>query len=104
MNFVDGWQGNLDGGSARRKAATYTAQRKQIYGRQICMFRVRFRTRDPSVWTGEDISCLRPRGHFIDLLSLYFNILITVCLPTIRHEKVERLILQVLFISMPYSW
>jgi hypothetical protein len=49
----------LDGGSARRKAATYTQNNTHT---DIHAFSG-IRTHDPSVRVGEGSSCLRPRGH-----------------------------------------
>jgi hypothetical protein len=48
--------------SARRKAATYTGQHKHRINANIhaCSG---IRIHDPSVQVGENISCLRPRGH-----------------------------------------
>jgi hypothetical protein len=54
----------LDGGSARRKAATYTQnntntekEHTDIYASSV------IRTQDSGVRAAEDGSCLRPRGH-----------------------------------------
>jgi hypothetical protein len=57
-------QNSLDGGSAGRKAATYTQNNTDIY------ILSGIRTHDPSVWAGEDSSCLRPRGHSMLILHL----------------------------------
>jgi hypothetical protein len=49
----------MDGGSARRKAATYT---NTEYTQTDIHASSGIRTHSPSVWAGEDISCLRPHG------------------------------------------
>jgi hypothetical protein len=54
----------MDGGSARRKAATYTQNNTNIHASSG------IQTHDPSVRAGEDSSCLRPHGH-CDRVPLY---------------------------------
>jgi hypothetical protein len=51
----------LDGGSARRKAATSTQNNTNTHT-DIHAFSG-IRTHDPSIRASEDSSCLRPRGH-----------------------------------------
>jgi hypothetical protein len=64
LNHIDSRQDSLDGGSAGRKAATYRLNNANTEYRQtIIHVSSRFRTHYPSVWAGEDGSCLRPRGH-----------------------------------------
>jgi hypothetical protein len=53
--------------SARRKAATYTGQHKHRINANIHSLS-RIRTHDPNVRAGENISCLKPRGHCVGLL------------------------------------
>jgi hypothetical protein len=56
---------SLDGRSSRRKAATYTQDNTNTeYTHTDIHALSGIRTDDPSVWAGEDSSCLRPRGHF----------------------------------------
>jgi hypothetical protein len=52
-----------------RKATTYTGQRKHRTNADIHASSGT-RTHDPSVRAGEDISCLRPRGHCDRLLNI----------------------------------
>jgi hypothetical protein len=60
--------GLLDGGSACRKAPTYTnTDQTQTYIHALN----RIRTHDPSVRASEDSSCLRPRGHCDLPLMMY---------------------------------
>jgi hypothetical protein len=47
LNLIESWQDPLEGGSARRKTATYTGHHKQRKTDRV----------------GEGVSCLRPRGH-----------------------------------------
>jgi hypothetical protein len=49
--------------TTRRKAATYTGQHKHRINANFDAFSG-IRTHDPSVQTGESISCLRPRGQY----------------------------------------
>jgi hypothetical protein len=49
----------LDGGSARRKASTYTQNNTNTDIHALSWFR----THDPSVRASEYSSCLRPRSH-----------------------------------------
>jgi hypothetical protein len=53
----------LDGGSAQRKAATYTGQHKHRINADIHSLSA-IRTHDRSVRASENSSCLRPRGHY----------------------------------------
>jgi hypothetical protein len=53
---------SLDGGSARRKAATYKQDSTNRINTDIHATS-EIRTYDPSIRAGEDISCLRPRDH-----------------------------------------
>jgi hypothetical protein len=62
LNLKDSRQDSFDGGSARHKTATYTGQHKHRINTNIHALSG-IRTHDPSVREGEDISCLRPRGH-----------------------------------------
>jgi hypothetical protein len=58
-------QDTLDGGSARRKAATYTdinTNRTKAHNADIHTWST-IKTRDPSVRASEDSSYLRQRGH-----------------------------------------
>jgi hypothetical protein len=59
----------LDGGSARRKASTYTGQHNTGKTRTHIHAPSRIRTCDPSVRAAEDSTCLRMRGHW-DRLSM----------------------------------
>jgi hypothetical protein len=52
-------QDSLDGGSARRKASTYTQNNTNTEIHALSGIR----THDPSVRANGDCSCLRPRGH-----------------------------------------
>jgi hypothetical protein len=61
------------GDEPRLKAATYTGQHKRRINENIQVLRG-LRTYNPSVRVGEDISCLRPRGH-CDLLSVSMDLL-----------------------------
>jgi hypothetical protein len=54
-------------GSARRKAATYT-QNKRTHTDIHALSGIR--THDPSVRADEDGSCLRPRGHCARLIII----------------------------------
>jgi hypothetical protein len=57
-------QDSLDGGSARRKAATYTQNNTNIEQTHTDIHALsEIRTHDPSVRASEDSSCPRPRGH-----------------------------------------
>jgi hypothetical protein len=70
MNLTDRWEGSLDGGSARRKAATYTVEGG---GAQTYMHAsVGFEPTIHSVLAGECMSCLRPHGHCDRLIYNYF--------------------------------
>jgi hypothetical protein len=60
LNPIHNRQDSLDGGSARRKAATYTEQHKHRIYSDIHAFSG-IRTHDPSFPAGEDISCLAAR-------------------------------------------
>jgi hypothetical protein len=69
MNFglcftdhTDSRYDSLDGGSARRKAATYTGQHKHRINANIHVSSG-IRTHNSGVWASEDSSSLRPRGH-----------------------------------------
>jgi hypothetical protein len=56
----------LGWGSARRKAATYTQENTNTDTEQTethINASNEIRAHDPNVWTPEDISCLRSRGH-----------------------------------------
>jgi hypothetical protein len=55
--ILDSRQDSLDGGSARRKAATNTQNKSNVHASSGT------RTHDPSFRAGEDSSCLRRRGH-----------------------------------------
>jgi hypothetical protein len=56
--------GSLDGGSGRRKAATYTENNTNTEWTNTDIHAWSgIRTHDPSVRAGEDGSCVRPRGH-----------------------------------------
>jgi hypothetical protein len=56
--------GPLDGGTARRKAATYTQKNTNTELTHTDIHASsEIRTHDPSVRAGEDGSCLSPRGH-----------------------------------------
>jgi hypothetical protein len=56
---------SLGGGSARRKAATYTHMTAQIQNKRTYNIHALsgIWTHGPSVRVGEDSSCLRRRGH-----------------------------------------
>jgi hypothetical protein len=54
--------GFLGRGMSRRKDDTYTGQHKHRLKADIRVSSG-FRTHDPNVWAGKDISCLRSRGH-----------------------------------------
>jgi hypothetical protein len=54
--------GSLDGGSARRKATTYTQDNTNTERTNIHALSG-IRTHDPRVRASEDSLCLRPRGH-----------------------------------------
>jgi hypothetical protein len=60
---------SLDGGSARRKAATYTWQHKHKINKNIHAFSG-IRMHDPSVRADEDISCLRRRRYRLNSMKL----------------------------------
>jgi hypothetical protein len=60
--ILDSRYDSLDGGSARSKVATYTGQHKHRINVDIHSLSG-IRTHDPSLRAGEDIWCLRPRGH-----------------------------------------
>jgi hypothetical protein len=60
LNPVHSQYDSLDGRSARRKAATYT-QNKRTHADIRASSAIR--THDPNVLAGEDGSCLRLRGH-----------------------------------------
>jgi hypothetical protein len=51
----------MDGGSARRKACTYTQNKRNTDIHVMSGIR----TLDPSIRANEDSSCIRPRGHVI---------------------------------------
>jgi hypothetical protein len=54
----------LNGGSGRRKAATYTRNNINTEQTHTYIHALNgIRTHDPSVRASEDSSCLRPRGH-----------------------------------------
>jgi hypothetical protein len=54
----------LDGGPARRKAATYTEDNKKELNAHTDIHALSgIRTHDPNVRASEDSSCLRPRDH-----------------------------------------
>jgi hypothetical protein len=59
--LVNSRQDSLDGRSARHKAPTYRQHKHRTQTDIHASSGIR--THDPSVWAGEDISCLRPRGH-----------------------------------------
>jgi hypothetical protein len=61
LNSIHSRQYSLDGGSARRKPATYTQQHKHRINAQRHPFL-------EWVWAGEDDWCLRPRGHCDQLI------------------------------------
>jgi hypothetical protein len=68
----------LDGGSARRKAATYTQNNANTEKTHTDIHALSgIRTHDSSVRAVEDSSsCLRPRGHCdrrLDLMQFMFN-------------------------------
>jgi hypothetical protein len=64
LNLYTVSKGSFDGGSARRKAATYTQKNTNTeYTRTDIHVSSGIRTHDPSVTAAEDGSCLRPRGH-----------------------------------------
>jgi hypothetical protein len=63
LNRIHRWSCSLDGGSARRKAATYTEVHKQTKTHTDIRALSGIRTHDPRVQASEDGSCLRPRGH-----------------------------------------
>jgi hypothetical protein len=64
INLIHSRYDSLDGGSARRKAATYTGQHKHRINAKTNIYALSgIRTHDPSVRVGEGISFLRPRGH-----------------------------------------
>jgi hypothetical protein len=64
MDLVDSRYDSLDGGSACRKAATYTQDNINTeYTHTNMHASSGIRTHDSSVWAGGDSSRLRPRGH-----------------------------------------
>jgi hypothetical protein len=62
LNPIHSRYDSLDGGSARRKAVTYTGQHKHIINANIHALGG-IRTHDPSVRAGEDNSCPWLRDH-----------------------------------------
>jgi hypothetical protein len=62
MELTDRRYGSLGGGSDRRKATTYTGQHKDRINADIHASNA-IRIHDPSVWAGENISCISLRGH-----------------------------------------
>jgi hypothetical protein len=58
LNPIHNLYDSLNGGSARRKTATYTQNKHTDI--HVSSWN---RTHDPSVRAGDDGSCLRPRGH-----------------------------------------
>jgi hypothetical protein len=70
LNPIRSWQDSLHGGSACRKAATCTKNNTKTYIHAS----TGIGTHDPSVRTGEDGSCLRPRVHRDRLMRIMRNI------------------------------
>jgi hypothetical protein len=63
-NPIYSQQDSLGGGSARRKAATYTHNSTNTeYNNKDTHASSGTRTHDPSVTESEDSSCVIPRGH-----------------------------------------
>jgi hypothetical protein len=63
LNPIRSRKDSLEGGSARRKAATYTSQHKHRIKAHVHL-RYEWESKPTiRVWAGEDSSCLRPRGH-----------------------------------------
>jgi hypothetical protein len=76
----------LDGGSARRKTATYTGQYKyriNAHNTDIHAFSG-IRTHDFNVRANEDSSCLRPRDNCDRQGQLYFTFLLSETIPFIQ--------------------
>jgi hypothetical protein len=65
LNPIDSRWDSLYGGSARRKASTYTQNNTNRINAHNTDIRALsgIRTYDPSVRASEDSSCLRPCGH-----------------------------------------
>jgi hypothetical protein len=65
LDLLHSRKDSLDGGTARRKAVTYTQKHKHrinLHNTDIHDLSG-IRTHDPSVWAGEDSSCIRTRGR-----------------------------------------
>jgi hypothetical protein len=65
LDLIHSRYDSLDGGSARRKASTYTEQNKHrinAYNPDIHSLSG-IRTHDPSIRENEDSPCIRARGH-----------------------------------------
>jgi hypothetical protein len=70
--------GHLNGGSAQRKASTYTGQHNTEKTRTHIHAPSRIRTCDPNVRAAEDSKCLRQRGHWDRFIIIIVVIIVVV--------------------------